>query len=130
MTEHRSHWIWKHVPLVLPPLWRIAAEDAIDGRKWRRPMGASQHGWTVIMSGDTEQDGKRWIHLSTAMTHRLPNWEELTEVRDIFLGRDKRAIQVLAPAEDHININANCLHLWHCIDGDPVPDFARGGNTI
>lgn len=31
-------------------------------------------------------------------------------------------------AEDkYINLHPTCLHLWHCLDGDVVPDFARGG---
>jgi hypothetical protein len=82
---------------------------------------------TVIVSGDTEADGKRWIHVSVSRPSRLPSWEDLREVKDTFIGRDRKAIQVLPPAAEYINLHSYALHLFHCLDGDPFPDFRRDG---
>jgi hypothetical protein len=48
----------------------------------------------------------------------------------MFIGDGRKAIQVFAPVAEHVNIHEFCLHLWHCLDGDPLPDFTRGGPTI
>lgn len=84
----------------------------------------------VICSVGEEFDGKKWLHVSASCQHRIPTWEELKIVKAQFIGADKLAIQVLPAQANYINLNPNVLHLWHCIDGDPVPDFARGGTTI
>ncbi len=84
----------------------------------------------VIASVATELDGKRWLHVSASAPDRIPTWKELRLVKDIFIGKNKLAVQVLPPDEDYINLNPHVLHLWHCLDGCPVPDFAQGGKTI
>lgn len=121
-------WGRDFCPKILPPQWELAMEGD-DGVAYRQ----KQTGMTVILSGATEQDGRRWLHLSCAMPKkvgRLPSWEQLREAKDLFLGKDKLAVQVLPPADRHINIHDFCLHLWCCLDGDPVPDFAKGGRSI
>lgn len=122
--DFSPEWVRDFLPHVLPPEWRVV-EWGIDGAKYM-----SRHGQTVIVSGNTEADGKRWLHVSTAHPRRLPTWEELRDVKDLFIGKERLALQVLPQASRYINIHAHCLHLWHCIDGEPVPDFARGGTSI
>jgi hypothetical protein len=51
-------------------------------------------------------------------------------VKNLFLGRERLALQVLVSESRWINIHPYVLHLWACVDGDPVPDFARGGDSI
>lgn len=123
-----TRWVLDRLPTVLPTGWTIV-ERAADGLRYfyRRPLR-----WpilSVIASGCTEEDGQRWIHLSCAYmdTKRLPEWDVLVRARDVVLGHDAKALQVLAPRSEHINIHRYCLHLWHCVDGDPLPDFTRGG---
>lgn len=118
------HWFDEYRPRVLPAGWRLL-DVAEDGARWLGPNHQ-----TVIMSGDRYGDGKRWLHLSTAFPSRLPRWREVVEVRDVFLGRERKAIQVLAPASEHVNINRFVLHLWHCVDGDVLPDFTNGRGMI
>ena len=85
---------------------------------------------TAICSVDLEADGKRWVHLSVAHPNRLPTYQELSEARDVFLGEEARCIQVFAPKSEHVNIHKYCLHLWHCLDDDGLPDFRRFGALI
>ena len=88
------------------------------------------NGLVVILSIAHEDDGKRWIHLSVSRASNVPSWDELVGVRDAFFGPETLSIQVLAPRTRHVNIHPYCLHLWRCLDGDPIPDFTRGGNSI
>lgn len=37
----------------------------------------ADEGLMVIVSGSTEVDGKRWVHVSCSRANRLPNWSDL-----------------------------------------------------
>ena len=112
------------LPRVLPAGWR-EVDRRLDGSKYM-----SGDGMSVIASTATELDGKRWLHVSFARPARLPSWDDLRKVKDIFVGRDRMAVQVLPAASKYVNIHPFCLRLWCCLDGDPLPDFTRGGSTI
>jgi hypothetical protein len=96
----------------------------MDGARY-----ANDAGLTVILSGAIEEDGRRWLHLSISHRSRLPKWRELVAVRDLFPG-DVYCYQVLPPQEKHVNIHPRVLHLWHCLDGNPLPDFTRGTGSL
>lgn len=108
----------------LHPKWSMIDRFG-DGARFRRTNGL-----TLIVCSDVYDDGKRWVHLSVAHRHRMPKWRELVEVRDWILGPQAKAIQVLAPASQHVNINQYCLHLFCCVDGDPLPDFTMGTGSL
>jgi hypothetical protein len=57
----------------------------------------------------------------------MPSWEDCRLVKDTFIGRDRRALQILPPASEYVNIHPYCLHLWSCLDGAGLPDFRHGG---
>ena len=81
----------------------------------------------VICSACVEADGKRWVHVSCSRPNRIPSWEELRLVKDTFVGRDRKAIQVLPSDAEYVNAHPYVLHLWACLDGDGLPDFRKGG---
>jgi hypothetical protein len=81
----------------------------------------------VICSAREEADGKRWMHVSCSRPSRMPDWEDLRLVKDTFIGRDRKAIQVLPAQSEYVNLHPYCLHLWSCMDGDTLPDFRVGG---
>lgn len=83
----------------------------------------------VICSASVEKDGKRWMHVSCSRPSSLPTWEDLRLVKDTFIGRDKKAIQVLPPEAEYVNLHPNVLHLWSCLDGDGLPDFRKEGQV-
>ena len=112
------------LPSFLPPGWRKVV-DSLDGASYRGPKGI-----TAIVSVAKELDGLLWVHLSVAHRDRLPTYEELKLAKALFIGREKQAIQVFAPESRHINLHCYCLHLWHCLNGQPIPDFTRGGKTL
>jgi hypothetical protein len=84
----------------------------------------------VLISCARYQDGKRWLHVSVSRANKeTPNWECMSEVKDLFIGAERTALQVMPPRSKHVNI-ANVLHLWCPLDGDVTPDFTAGGQTI
>lgn len=107
----------------LPIGWEIVARRR-DGK-----MYANDHGLKVIVSG-IEIDERHWIHVSVSRRSRLPSWGDLKAVKNIFIGPERKALQVLPAQSDYVNHHPYCLHLWHCLDGDPVPDFRLGAGMI
>jgi len=108
-----------------PPGW-VAEEHRLDGAKWinhKRKL-------CVIGSIGVEQDGKQWLHLSMSQARRVPNYEELTYLKRHWAGEDRKCIMVLPAKAEHVNISENVLHLWCCLDGDPLPDFTHGNKTL
>lgn len=68
--------------------------------------------------------GELWAHLSVSaqVPARLPTWDELGWCKRYFLG-DRKAIQVLPPKAEYVNIHPHVLNLYACLDRDPLPDF-------
>lgn len=69
-------------------------------------------------------DGALWAHLSVCCQKpaRVPSWDELRWCKEYFLG-DRKAVQVLPPRAEYVNLHANVLHLYASLERDPLPDF-------
>ena len=119
--DDTREWVYPLLPNSLPPHWR-EVERNLDGAKYigKRPMGVM----SVIVSGAVERDGNRWLHVSCARPDRLPTWDDLTFVKATWIGPDRYALQVFPPVTRYVNIHPFCLHLWHCLDGWPLPEFS------
>lgn len=77
-----------------------------------------------------EKDGRRWRHVSASKPKRVPNYEEMCLVKNIFVGEEVEAYQVGAPKSRHVNIHKTCLHWFAPMDGPALPDFSMGGLAI
>lgn len=94
-------------------------------REFRHINGSLQ----VLVSGMWRPDDDRfWLHVSVCGRARLPTWEELKDVKDVFVGIDRRAMQLLPRADEFININPFVLHLWCCLTEDIIPNFGKQGS--
>lgn len=112
--------------------WKLDVESA-DGAKLVRPD------MQAIVSVSRELDGRVWVHLSVSVIYRdamtgvdkitIPAWKTLAKVRDDFLGPEAKCILVVAPTSEHVNF-AEVHHIWHCPEGDGLPDFTRGSGSI
>lgn len=117
------------------PAWvrEFFARPPLDFVQVQHPDGivcyehVTGRGLYVIVSGCVEGDGRRWIHVSCSRSDRLPSWSDLRKVKDAFIGRERKAIQVLPPASEYVNFHPYVLHLWCCLDGDGLPDFRKDG---
>ena len=98
-----------------------------DGSMYRH------NGLAVICSGEVKEDGKRWLHISISRSSRVPSYDDLCRVKRDFIGEESKAVMVFAPKSKHVNIHPYCLHLWSCLDEDPLPEFSgliNGVRTI
>lgn len=119
-------------PFFAPPLAKgwdpVEDMHTANGRGWRnRGKWIAGVGLLVQLSGAVELDGRRWVHVSCSRRDRMPSYEDLCLVKRLFIGRDRKALQVFVPEAEHFNFHAFCLHLWHCVDGDGLPDFRAQG---
>lgn len=115
----------RHEMEMLPRDWEcLSITD--DGAAYRN----DRTGQTVIVSVSRETDGRRWLHVSTAFPDRLPTYAELARVKRLWIGEGRRALQLFVESGAHVNIHRYALHLWHCVDGDGLPDFSRGTGSV
>lgn len=60
--------------------------------------------------------GGGWEHVSVAPIKRnkIPTWEQMCAVKDVFFKDDEAVIQIHPPKDEYVNNMSNCLHLWRC----------------
>jgi hypothetical protein len=109
----------------MPEHWQcmVRGDDGIQCITDRLRMKA-------IFSGCREDDGKLWLHLSVSTERGVPNWEQMVKAKNIFLGEDALAVQIFPRKANYVNLHKYVLHLWECLDADPVPDFSSGTGSI
>ena len=107
----------------LPTFYKVVHEGA-DGSMCKH------NGMTIIRSIAREIDGKLWIHVSLSRRSRIPDYNDITKIKRDFIGENKKAIMIFPKKTEHVNIHPYCLHLWSCIDEDPLPDFTQGTGSI
>lgn len=113
-------------PRVLPAGWALT-EDFENAKVYRSASGLAVISEVAFYPPDN-RGAQPWLHVSTSRAERLPSWEDLREVKDLFCGRDRLALQVLPPEAEYVNAHPYVLHLWVALGpGRPVPDFRRGG---
>ena len=130
-------------PCLLPAWWPgvlPAGWDEIDTSPWTgQPDRAYTRAYTkrgtlrVIVTCARYDDGKRWVHLSVSRSNKeIPSWLAMGEVKEVFLGPERTAIQVHPPRSQYVNIEEGVLHIFCCTDGmEFLPDFrGTGGETI
>jgi hypothetical protein len=64
----------------------------------------------------------KWEHVSVTARNRIPTWEEMCFVKNLFWDLDDCVIQFHPPGWRYVNRNPNCLHLWRPIEfAIPLP---------
>lgn len=104
----------------------VVVDVSLDGATYDHVNGGKR----VIISVSEELDGRRWRHLSMSRRHSIPKWDDLVAAKEAFLGLESKAIQVVPPRSQYVNINPFVLHLFECLDGDILPDFTRGSGSL
>ena len=98
----------------------------LDGFMYRNKSTGLQ----VIQSVSIEEDEKLWIHTSFSRRSRIPDYKDIQFVKKSFIGEDNKAIMIFPEKANHVNIHNYCLHLFTCLEDDPLPDFTHGSGTI
>lgn len=56
--------------------------------------------------------GGGWEHVSVSYPNRLPDWEEMCRVKDIFFEPEEVVVQYHPRKSEYKNLHPYCLHLW------------------
>lgn len=68
-------------------------------------------------------DGHGWDHVSVSRSDRVPTWDEMCQVKDIFFDQDDVVVQFHPAKADYVNNHQYCLLLWRWQGGKfPTPD--------
>lgn len=110
---------YKWQPPKLPQNWQAIMRD----EKTRSMAFKSRDGLTVIISLGIEADSNPWIHLSVSRCKSLPTWDELVKIKELFLGAELCAVQVIPPRSEYVNHHKYCLNIFARMDDRAVPDF-------
>lgn len=116
---------------------RVLPEDCVSMGPHRAPP-IYRDGWSyafrdkllVITTIEDHADGREWLHVSCSRKNKMPSYEDLCRVKEVFVGDDQKAIMVFPPKEEHVNFHPRCLHLFCCLTEDPLPDFRPGPGMI
>lgn len=108
-----------------PPGWHLT-QPGQDGGMWDNHRKLLR----VVASIGKELDGHQWLHISVSHRRRVPTYDEICYVKRHWAGDDRKCVMVFPAKSEHVNIHPYCLHLWCCVDGDPLPDFTHGLGTI
>lgn len=101
-----------------PPGWDLW-DWKPDGFLW---VSRKAH-QSVVVSAAMEADGRPWAHASMAGRNVLPSWDDLKYLRRHWLN-NRKAVQVFPEGDKYVNLHPRCLHLFSCLDGDPLPEFS------
>ena len=72
-----------------------------------------------IIASEADKDdtvSAGWEHVSVSIKRRVPNWQEMCFVKDLFWAEDELVVQFHPPRSEYINNHPNCLHLWRPVD--------------
>lgn len=124
--------------VILPPFWRLHDAYGVCSVRWVLFDLSGNTAGVVILEPEIHDDdpqggagGIDWWHLSVSRTTRLPTWDELVQAKECFLGVNARAMQIIPPRSEYVNIDPHVLHLFARIDGKRVlPDFRLEGGGI
>jgi len=121
----------KFSPAIIPPGWtplRFPKDHPLEGVKAYH----NRDGMTVFLTasvwpGDPSPD-RIWLHVSLSRLTRMPDYADMCEVKRLFIGPKRKALQIFPEESQHVNIHPHCLHLWCCVEGETdLPDFGKFG---
>jgi hypothetical protein len=85
----------------------ILGSDDSEGNNGCFKIPFRSYEFTVIAS-----DGEGWEHVSVSLKNRIPNWEEMCFIKDLFWDENDVVVQFHPAKKDYVNNHSNCLHMW------------------
>lgn len=115
ITERLERARRKHPVLGLSPAGTLYGYFEIE-----RPSGLLR----IISSGEAHafNDGMgEWEHVSVSLATRVPTWQEMCLVKDLFWDEGETVIQFHPPKSEYVNFHKFTLHLWKPPYDVPTP---------
>ena len=72
-----------------------------------------------ILAVDAHEESV-WEHVSVSTSRRVPNWQEMCFVKNLFWSEDEWVVQFHPAKVDYVNMHPFTLHLWRTV-GFPTP---------
>ena len=60
--------------------------------------------------------GGGWEHVSIDGKKRIPTWDEMCQLKDMFFTEDECCVQYHPPKREYVNNIPYCLHIWKPIE--------------
>ena len=60
--------------------------------------------------------GGGWEHVSIDGKNRMPTWDEMCHLKDMFFTEDECCVQYHPPKSEYVNNIPYCLHIWKPIE--------------
>ena len=57
-------------------------------------------------------DGMGWDHVSVSLKNRVPSWEEMQFVKNLFWNEEETVMQFHPKKSEYVNNHPYCLHMW------------------
>lgn len=57
-------------------------------------------------------DEAGWDHISVSTIKRVPTWDEMCFIKNLFFDEEETVIQYHPKKSEYVNTCKNCLHLW------------------
>lgn len=61
-------------------------------------------------------NGEGWEHVSVSHSQRIPSWEVMCKIKDMFFHEEEVVMQLHPKKSEYVNNHSNCLHLWRPIN--------------
>lgn len=76
----------------------------------------------IVASGADADDklSQGWEHVSVSTKRRVPNWQEMCFVKNLFWDEEECVVQFHPPRSEYVNNHPFCLHLWKSTK-EPMP---------
>jgi len=56
--------------------------------------------------------GGGWDHVSVSLPDKIPSWNMMKAVRELFFKPEETVVQIHPPKDREVNCHPYCLHLW------------------
>lgn len=67
---------------------------------------------TCTVAWGYNECGFEHVSVSPLKLHRIPSWNDMCQLKDIFFYDDEEVLQLHPKKSEYVNIQDNCLHLW------------------
>jgi hypothetical protein len=66
----------------------------------------------TVIADDGDRTG--WEHVSVSSRRRIPNWLEMSFIKDMFWEEEDCVVQFHPPRSHWVNNMSTVLHMWRC----------------
>lgn len=95
----------KKAPNAEAERYRVAGPVGTNYGSFRVPNRCGAGHLNVLIS-----EGLGWDHVSVSTPTRVPNWQEMNNVAELFFKDDECLMQLRVPKSEHVNVHNYCLH--------------------